>query len=163
MLFRSLVKSFAPLWVQDVLLKPVFRLGGMIEPWEGTQVTLYALLSPEVEAHPGAFFSQLDKAAANLSRRILYNSPTCETAVTHKFSGTYHKPCYVGDLIFIEAHLKSLGHKSIVMDVFAYREKKDGRELVADANFVFVSIKNADDIASKPALLPYAQHQLEMP
>ena len=34
----ALVKSFAPLWVQDVLLKPVFRLGGMIEPWEGTQI-----------------------------------------------------------------------------------------------------------------------------
>lgn len=55
----ALIKSFAPVWVQDVLFRPVLRLAGMIEPWEGTQVTLYALLAPEVEAHPGAFFSQL--------------------------------------------------------------------------------------------------------
>jgi len=55
----ALVKSFAPVWFQDVLFRPLLRLVGMIEPWEGTQVTLYALLAAEVEAHPGAFFSQL--------------------------------------------------------------------------------------------------------
>jgi retinol dehydrogenase-13 len=42
-------------------------MAGMIEPWEGAQTTLYALLSPDVPAHPGAYFSQLglyrDKAA----------------------------------------------------------------------------------------------------
>jgi retinol dehydrogenase-13 len=31
----------------------------MIEPWEGTQSTLYALRAPEVEKHNGAYFSQL--------------------------------------------------------------------------------------------------------
>ncbi len=30
----------------------------MIEPWEGAQTTLFALLSPEVPAHAGAYFSQ---------------------------------------------------------------------------------------------------------
>ena len=30
----------------------------MIEPWEGAQTTLYALLAPEVTQHNGAFFSQ---------------------------------------------------------------------------------------------------------
>ncbi len=63
----ALVKSFMPVWLQDTILRPFLRLAGMIEPWEGTQTTLYALLAPEVTAHNGAFFSQRgmyrDKAA----------------------------------------------------------------------------------------------------
>ena len=63
----NLVGSFMPVWVQDTIARPFLRLAGMIEPWEGAQTTLYALLAPEVEAHNGAFFSQLgmyrDKAA----------------------------------------------------------------------------------------------------
>jgi retinol dehydrogenase-13 len=43
-------------------------MAGMIEPWEGTQTSLYALLSPDVTEHNGAFFSQLgiyrEKSAA---------------------------------------------------------------------------------------------------
>jgi NAD(P)-dependent dehydrogenase (short-subunit alcohol dehydrogenase family) len=64
----NLIRQSMPLWVQDVLLKPVFKMAGMIEPWEGTQTSLYTLLSPDVEQHNGAFFSQLgiyrEKSAA---------------------------------------------------------------------------------------------------
>ncbi|MBL8616315.1 MAG: SDR family oxidoreductase [Deltaproteobacteria bacterium] len=63
----NLVGSFMPVWVQNTVARPFLRLAGMIEPWEGAQTTLYALLAHEVEAHPGAFFSQRgiyrDKAA----------------------------------------------------------------------------------------------------
>jgi NAD(P)-dependent dehydrogenase (short-subunit alcohol dehydrogenase family) len=63
----NLIRSSMPVWVQDILLRPFLRLAGMIEPWEGAQTTLYALLSPEVASQGGAFFSQLgmyrDKAA----------------------------------------------------------------------------------------------------
>ncbi len=54
----NLIRQTLPLWVQNSLLKPLFRLGGMIEPWEGAQTTLYTLLAPEVASHSGAFFSQ---------------------------------------------------------------------------------------------------------
>jgi NAD(P)-dependent dehydrogenase (short-subunit alcohol dehydrogenase family) len=54
----NLIRTTLPVWVQDVLLGPVLKLGGMIEPWEGAQTTLHCLLSPEVVQHPGAFFSQ---------------------------------------------------------------------------------------------------------
>jgi NAD(P)-dependent dehydrogenase (short-subunit alcohol dehydrogenase family) len=54
----NLIRGFMPIWMQDVLLKPFLRLGGMIEPWEGAQTTLYSLLAPEVENHNGAYFSQ---------------------------------------------------------------------------------------------------------
>jgi NAD(P)-dependent dehydrogenase (short-subunit alcohol dehydrogenase family) len=54
----NLIRNSMPVWVQDVLLRPFLRLGGMIEPWEGAQTSLYALLAPEVEAQSGAYFSQ---------------------------------------------------------------------------------------------------------
>ena len=63
----NLVRSFMPVWVQDVVLRPFLRMAGMIEPWEGAQTTLFALLSPDVPSHSGGFFSQLglyrDKSA----------------------------------------------------------------------------------------------------
>jgi NAD(P)-dependent dehydrogenase (short-subunit alcohol dehydrogenase family) len=63
----NLMRNSMPVWVQNYVLRPAFRLAGMIEPWEGTQTTLHALLSPEVPAQNGAYFSQLgtyrDKSA----------------------------------------------------------------------------------------------------
>lgn len=55
----QLIRSSMPVWVQDTVMRPVFRLGGMLEPWEGAQTTLYTLLAPEVTSHSGAFFSQI--------------------------------------------------------------------------------------------------------
>ncbi|MBM4360288.1 MAG: SDR family oxidoreductase [Deltaproteobacteria bacterium] len=63
----NLVKSFMPVWLQDFVFRPFLSLAGMIEPWEGTQTTLHALLAPEVAHESGSFYSQLgmyrDKAA----------------------------------------------------------------------------------------------------
>lgn len=55
----QLIRSSMPVWVQDGLLRPIFRLGGMLEPWEGAQTTLYTLLAPEVASQSGAYFSQI--------------------------------------------------------------------------------------------------------
>ena len=56
-----------PMWLQRLLVAPVLRLAGMIEPWEGAQTTLHALLAPEVVQQSGAYFSQVaaykDKAS----------------------------------------------------------------------------------------------------
>lgn len=54
----NLAKHSMPLWVQDYVLRPFLRLGGMIEPWEGAQTTLHCLLADDVPQHAGAFFSQ---------------------------------------------------------------------------------------------------------
>jgi acyl-CoA thioesterase YciA len=111
----------------------------------------------------GSFFSKLDVAAATCVRRCLKDSPTCDRAVTHKYEGTFHKPCYMGDLIFLNAEITSLGKKSVVVEVKAYRdrEKMIGIELVAEAKFVFVSIQS-DQIAAHTAPLPYANHGLTL-
>ncbi|MCB9636485.1 MAG: SDR family oxidoreductase [Sandaracinus sp.] len=54
----NLAKHTMPLWVQDYVLRPFMRLGGLIEPWEGAQTTLHCVLSDDVPNHPGAFYSQ---------------------------------------------------------------------------------------------------------
>ncbi len=54
----NLIRNWIPVWAQNTLLKPLLSMAGMIEPWEGTQTTLYALLAPGIENHNGAYFSQ---------------------------------------------------------------------------------------------------------
>ncbi len=55
----NLARHSMPVWVQDYILRPVFGLMGMIEPWEGAQSSLYAALADDVEQHPGEYYSQL--------------------------------------------------------------------------------------------------------
>lgn len=55
----NLVRHSMPVWMQDIFLRPLLRLGGMIEPWEGAQTTLHALLSPDAVGQSGAYYSQL--------------------------------------------------------------------------------------------------------
>lgn len=54
----NLISATMPRWIQDYVLAPIFRLQGMIEPFEGAQTSLFALLSPEVAQHNGGYFSQ---------------------------------------------------------------------------------------------------------
>lgn len=54
----NLMRATMPVWVQNYVLRPVLGLVGMIEPWEGAQTTLFALLSPDVPKNSGAYFSQ---------------------------------------------------------------------------------------------------------
>lgn len=55
----NLAKHTMPLFLQDVLLRPVMRWLGMIEPWEGAQSSLHALLADGVPEQTGSYFSQL--------------------------------------------------------------------------------------------------------
>ena len=54
----NLIRGSMPVWAQDDVLRPFLHLAGMIEPWEGAQTTLYALLAPDVTSHAGAYYSQ---------------------------------------------------------------------------------------------------------
>lgn len=93
----------------------------------------------------GAFFSQLDLAAACAVNRLLHDSE-CNSAVTHKYSGTFHAAAECGDIIFVKAEIIDVRHKSVVVNVRAEREKraKPGRDLVATADFVFVTKKDGE-------------------
>jgi NAD(P)-dependent dehydrogenase (short-subunit alcohol dehydrogenase family) len=54
----NLIHYSMPVFMQNVILKPILKLAGMIEPWEGAQSSLYCLLSPEVPSQNGSYFSQ---------------------------------------------------------------------------------------------------------
>jgi acyl-CoA hydrolase len=96
----------------------------------------------------GAFFSQLDLAAASCVRQVLHLSE-CDNAVTFKFNGTFHAPSYMGDMIYIYAEITEMRQKSITIKVEAYREPHPTGEIiepkrihVASAEFVFVTMKD---------------------
>jgi acyl-CoA hydrolase len=113
----------------------------------------------------GAFFAEIDLCAAQCVNRLLHDSPTCRTCVTHKAEVTFHKPCYAGDLIFLEAEVAELRHKAVKVLVKAFRERcgSSTRDFVAESTFVFVTVSDVKNVQDKPDLLPYAHHKLEMP
>lgn len=65
----NLVSIPLPMWLQRLLVIPVMRLAGMIEPWEGAQTTLHALLAPEVAQQSGAYYSQIARYKDKASRQ----------------------------------------------------------------------------------------------
>ena len=56
-----LIRGTMPLWVQNYVLRPVLRMKGMIEPWEGAQTTLHTLLDSEVPLNQGSYYSQVSE------------------------------------------------------------------------------------------------------
>lgn len=91
----------------------------------------------------GHFFSEMDLCAASCVSRLLHDSE-CDSAVTHKYSGIFHAPAECGDLIFLEAEVLELRTKSVRMKITGFREKRatKGKDLVAEAEFVFVTKKD---------------------
>ena len=91
----------------------------------------------------GHFFSEMDLCAASCVTRLLHGS-VCDSAVTHKFEGTYHAAAESGDLVFMHARVVELRKKAVVVEIRAHRERraKPDRDLVADARFVFVTRKD---------------------
>ena len=54
----DLMRHSMPTFIQDYIMRPFLKLAGMIEPWEGAQTSLHALLADDVSAHAGQFYSQ---------------------------------------------------------------------------------------------------------
>jgi acyl-CoA hydrolase len=91
----------------------------------------------------GDFFAEMDLCAASCVNRLLHDSE-CDSAVTHKFEGTFHAPAESGDLVFLYARVSELRRKAVVVEVKAYRERRcvSVRDFIADAKFVFCTRKN---------------------
>ncbi len=102
--------------------------------------------------------SQLDLAAAHCVRRVLFASPTATNAVTHKATFEFVKPCYVGDLIDLDADVVSTHKKSLVVCVAAFRNVKGVKTLVAKAQFVFIAVGDVSNLTNHPEYLPYVEH-----
>lgn len=102
----------------------------------------------------GAFFSEMDLCAACCADRLLLDSE-CNSAVTYKADVTFHAPTEVGDIIFLQAKVVELRWKAIVIEVKAYRSKRNSpeRDFVAEVRFVFISRKDGQ----------YCNHGLTLP
>ena len=55
----NLARHSMPVWLQNTVIRPLLKMAGMIEPWEGAQTSLHAVLADDVSAHQGEFYSQL--------------------------------------------------------------------------------------------------------
>jgi len=89
----------------------------------------------------GKTLSEMDRCAGITTRRLLYSSPTgAKDAVTIAINNVkFNKSGQVKDLIFVTGKVVKLGEKSITMKVTVESETKEGRTLLAEAEYVFVS------------------------
>ena len=107
----------------------------------------------------GHFFSEMDLCAVSCVELFLKDSKTCDSAVTHQFSGEFFKPPYVGDLIYLKAEIVETRKKSIRLIVEA---RRNDEELIAKVEFVYISIENSNTIENKPEFLPYKDHGMKL-
>ncbi len=54
-----LIKHTMPVFFQDYLFKPFFKMAGMVDPWLGSQTSLHCLLDETVADNSGCFYSQV--------------------------------------------------------------------------------------------------------
>lgn len=89
----------------------------------------------------GAFLAELDLCAAICTTRLLHDS-VCDSAVTYKVEDvTFYAAAEAGDIIFLKAEVVQLRTTAIVIEVKAYRERRNSpaRDYIASSKFVFVS------------------------
>ncbi len=90
----------------------------------------------------GKLMREMDACAGMTARRALYQSE-CKKAVTvHVDSLDFTVPGYLGELIVLTGRITDFGKTSIHIHVKAEKENADGegRELMCEADFVFVSV-----------------------
>lgn len=86
----------------------------------------------------GWLMSQMDLAAGNVAARVARGR--CATVAVDGM--TFHEPVKVGDEVTVYADVVKIGRTSILMQVDAYRRKRDDdrRVRVTSARFTFVAL-----------------------
>jgi acyl-CoA hydrolase len=93
--------------------------------------------------HGGTMLLKMDRAAAELARKNLYNTE-CDSALTVAVHNlTFHHGAKLGDLIKIVVELQWVGKKRMHYYVECFVENWGGtHKLIADGEFVFCSFKD---------------------
>ena len=91
----------------------------------------------------GITMQHMDIAGVKVVRRALYNTD-CDGAVTASVDRIdFKKPAFLGDLITMNAEIKTLGKSSIQIKISVSRESQKGLvEDICAANFTFVAMKD---------------------
>jgi len=91
----------------------------------------------------GKLLYEIDYAGAKVSRRSTYEVD-CDTIVTASIDKiNFEKSAYIGDIVTMEASIKSFGRSSIQIRVKVKRESVKGKiEQICSANMTFVAMKD---------------------
>ena len=87
----------------------------------------------------GKIMSEMDRVAGIATRRFLYASETRDAVTIAINKVRFLKAGAVKDLVIVSGEVVAAGEKSITIAVKVERETDRGRELLADAEFVFVA------------------------
>ena len=90
----------------------------------------------------GKLLAEMDLAASNSARRMLYDSD-CNGLVTAKLGEVnFLHPAYLGDIITLETRITQAGRSSVSVEVKAGSESIKGEQkLICTAHFVMVALK----------------------
>ncbi|MCB9245182.1 MAG: acyl-CoA thioesterase [Flavobacteriales bacterium] len=90
----------------------------------------------------GRILAEMDLAASNTARRLLYDSP-CDGIVTaHVSEVDFLQPAYLGDIVELRTKLTRIGRSSLTVQVSVHRESLNGgRHLICKASFVLVALR----------------------
>jgi len=91
----------------------------------------------------GKILAEMDIAAANTARRMLYHLDY-DGVVTARLDGVdFIAPALLGDIIEMRSMVVKTGKTSMVIAVSVLKEDQKGkRALICEANFTFVVMKN---------------------
>lgn len=90
----------------------------------------------------GKLLAEMDLAAANTARRVLYGSE-CNGVVTASLDKVdFKKPARLGDIIEIRTWITALGRTSIQVKVNVSKEDKQGQiDAICTADFTMVAVR----------------------
>lgn len=93
--------------------------------------------------HGGTMLLKMDRAAAELARKCLYETE-CDSALTVGVENViFHDGAKLGDLIEITVVNKEYGNKRMKFFVQCFAERWGGeKKLMAEGTFIFCSFKN---------------------
>lgn len=89
----------------------------------------------------GKLMSECDLEAAKVCREIAYGCGA-DDAVTAHFDVSFLAPAIKGDLVSVSAKLVGFGKTSLRITVECFRTTREGTNLIAVANTVFVVMKD---------------------
>ena len=90
----------------------------------------------------GKLLSEMDLAASNTARKLLYDTDCNGLVTAHISSVDFLNPAHLGDIVQFETKVKSPGRTSIHVDVHVKTEDTKGRQqAICEAQFVFVALK----------------------
>lgn len=90
----------------------------------------------------GKLLAEMDLAAANSARRMLYGTEMDGLVTAHVSEVDFITPAHLGDIVELRTEIVKCGTSSITLGVSAYRENLSGaRHPICQAHFVMVAMK----------------------